>query len=94
LLIATFPSAYNQVEHVTKARLVNGSIYYLTEPEYHGNSADPERGSLVFQIPGWAILDDCRAAGFAQAEILFRFVPLRGITGAEIAGVLVMRCRK
>lgn len=94
VLIATFPFGYNQLEHVIKARLTGGAIEYLATPEYHGNPVDPERGSLVFQIPGWSVLEDCRAAGFRHAEIVFVSSPQRGITGAELAGVHILRCRK
>lgn len=93
VMLSTFPFSYQQ-ESVTKARLVGGAIEYLTEPEYHGNPAEPEKGSLVFQIPGWNILDAARAAGFVRAEMVFVSSFERAITGAEIAGVFVMRCYK
>jgi len=31
---------------------------------------DPELGSLVFTIPGWDIIPNCREAGFARAEMI------------------------
>jgi hypothetical protein len=57
------------------------------EAEYHENPVDPERGSLVFQIPGWDILDRVREAGFARAEMHFVTSHRRGICGAELAGL-------
>lgn len=93
-LFATFPFRCNDYEHTVKARVVNAAIEYLDAPEYHGNPVDPVRGSLVFQVPGWQILDDCRAAGFGRAEFVFVSSPYRGITGTEYAGVHVLRCRK
>jgi len=93
VMLSTFPFSFRQ-ESETKARLVSGQIEYLTEPEYHGNPAEPEKGSLVFQIPGWDILDAAHAAGFAPAEMVFLSSFERAITGAEIAGVFVMRCYK
>ena len=64
------------------------------EPDYHDNPAEPESGSLVFETPGWNILDTARDAGFAKAELVLVSGMRRGITSAEIAGVLVLRCYK
>lgn len=94
VMLATFPFTFRQLGE-TKARLVEGGeIEYLTEPEYHSNPADLQGGSLVFHVPGWDILDDARRAGFTIAEMVLVSGLERGITGAEIAGVFVMRCRK
>lgn len=91
VMLSTFPFSWNTYESVVKARLVGGSVEYLTDPEYHGNPVDPEGGSLVFTIPGWDILDMCRAAGFRKAEMVFLSSARRGITAADIAGVNVLR---
>ena len=90
VMLSTFPFSY-RYESVIKARLVNGKIEHLTEPEYHGNPAEPENGSLVFEIPGWGVLDIARDSGFAQAEMVLVSSIEKGITGAEFAGILVMR---
>jgi len=68
--IGTIPFAYGQNESVVKAKLEKGKVRLLTEPEYHGNPVD-KRGSLVFEIPGWDILDRARAIGFKEALVKY-----------------------
>jgi SAM-dependent methyltransferase len=92
VMIATFPFTFLQETQV-KARFEAGGIVHLMEPEYHGNPIDPEAGSLVFQVPGWDILDLCRAAGFRRAEMIFISSAARGIVGARFAGGLVLRAQ-
>jgi SAM-dependent methyltransferase len=88
LFVGTVPFAYNSEKTVVRSRLVNGAVEHLMSPEYHGNPADPSRGSLVFEVPGWNILDRLRSAGFKDA--MMRFIATRyGISGAEIAGIFV-----
>ncbi len=91
LMLSTFPFSFRR-ESIVKARLVGRQIEHLTDPEFHGNPAEPDKGSLVFAIPGWDILDVARTAGFAAAEMVFLSSVERGITGAEIAGIFVLRC--
>ena len=93
VMLSTFPFAY-RYENIVKARLVDGVVEHLMEPEYHGNPAEPEKGSLVFEIPGWQILDTARDAGFSRSEMIFLSSLEKGITGAEIAGILVFRCHR
>jgi hypothetical protein len=93
VMIATVPFCYGNRATTRKAWFVDGKLQYAGEPEYHGNPVDP-KGSLVFQIPGWDILDMCRHAGFREASMQFISSHIRGITGAEIAGVLVLRAAR
>jgi SAM-dependent methyltransferase len=88
--IATFPFAYNTYETSLRATIQEGEIIHLATPEYHGNPVDPQ-GSLVFQVPGWDVLDMCRVAGFAHAEKIFISSVPRGVTGAEVAGVFLLK---
>lgn len=67
--IGTVPFAPNSSETIVKARLVDGKIEHLTEPEYHGNPTRPEDGSLVFSIPGWDLLETMLDVGFSRASI-------------------------
>jgi SAM-dependent methyltransferase len=90
VMLSTFPFSF-RYESIVKAALVNGVVEYFTEPEYHGNPAEPEKGSLVFEIPGWQILDSARAAGFAVSHMVFMSSHRKAITGAEIAGIFVLR---
>lgn len=94
IMISTIPFIYTQHKTIEKAKLVDGKIEHFGEPEYHGNPIDPEGGSLVFNLPGWDIIERCRAAGFSDAAMIFVADTERAITGAEIAGVHVLRCVK
>ena len=91
VMLSTFPFTF-YYESEVRARLVDGRIEHLMEPEYHGNPAEPESGSLVFEIPGWNILDTAKDAGFARAELVFVSGMKRAITGAEVGGIFVLRC--
>lgn len=93
VMLSTFPFSF-RYENIVRARMAEGGIEHLTEPEYHGNPAEPEKGSLVFAIPGWQVLEAARSAGFGRAEMVFLSSIEKGITGAEIAGILILRCYK
>jgi hypothetical protein len=64
------------------------------EPEFHGNPVDPEKGSLVYQIPGWDLLDQARSAGFAQPVIHWINAPGFGVVSQETPGVMVLAARR
>ncbi|TKR30780.1 methyltransferase domain-containing protein [Luteimonas gilva] len=66
-LALTVPFYEYQSENVRIARLdARGRIEHLGEPEFHG---DPIRGGVpCFHHFGWALLDDMREAGFADAQ--------------------------
>jgi len=94
-LIASMPFAYGHEQTTIKARIKDGAIEYLAPPEYHGNPMDAAGGSLVFQIPGWAILQDARKAGFDDAKIVFWSSAQRGFAGdATLGGILLLVARK
>ena len=91
VLLATFPFAYSNEQTMVKAWFSpEGQLQYNGEPEYHGNPVDP-KGSLVFQIPGWDIVETCRQAGFRHAAMEFISSASRGITGTEIGGLFILR---
>lgn len=90
-LLGTVPFAWEARETDIRARLdATGRVVHLAPPEYHGNPVDPEGGSLVFQIPGWDLLDRCRSAGFRRASILFVGSARHGICSGAIPGVFVL----
>lgn len=94
-LIATFPFAVTSENSIVKARLsASGTIEYLTEPEYHGNPVAPENGALVYQIPGWDILQRARDAGFDVVEIRLRVSARYGVLAEGINGILIMTAEK
>jgi SAM-dependent methyltransferase len=100
-LISTFPFAYNSRHAIVKARHRPGSqpgraseTDLLTEAEYHGDPVHPERGSLVYQIPGWDILDQARRAGLSDPLIHWIASPSYGIVGQELPAVMVLVARR
>jgi Methyltransferase domain len=88
--LATFPFRYEDVDTEPRAVLEHGQIRHLGEPEYHGNPVDPSGGSLVFQVPGWDIVARARAAGFAEAHIVFWSSHCRALTDSTVAGIFVL----
>lgn len=92
-LIATVPFMYGSDSSTVRARLNGDAVEYLAEPEFHGNPVSDD-GSLVFTLPGWDLLDDCRHAGFATASIVACSSSRYAITGAEIACVFVLTAVK
>jgi SAM-dependent methyltransferase len=92
-LISTFPFLALNEESVIRARLVNGKIEHLMEPEYHGNPVDL-RGSLVFEIPGWNIARRVRQAGFTTATFVWVQSVDCGILASGYGGIIVLVARK
>jgi len=92
--IATFPFHWENDETLVHARLVEGTVEHLLPPEYHGNPVDPDGGSLVFQIPGWDILERCRQAGFADAVMGFYSSGPAGITSRDLPGIFVLEAER
>lgn len=91
-LIATFPFAAGSETLIQRAVLEDGVVKHLIEPpEYHGNPVRPDEGALVFQVPAWDILDQCRNAGFGSAQMLYIADAERGIMQAELDGLFVLR---
>jgi len=93
-LIATFPFRIKFEETKDCARLeASGEISYLEPPEYHGNPVD-SKGSLVFQVPGWDIIESVRSAGFHDAYMTFYCSMRYGILASGVNGVMVLNARK
>jgi SAM-dependent methyltransferase len=91
ILLSTFPFLQNRRDSIIKARmLADGSIQYLTEPEYHGNPVDPSGGSLVFQVPAWDIIDLCLDVGFSRANIILLSSRKSGIIARDYPGIFLL----
>lgn len=88
-LISTFPFNIGNEESVVKARLEDDGIRYLTAPEYHGNPVDPN-GSLVFEIPGWNILDRARGAGWSKVEMVYETSVHHGVVSSGFSGIFTL----
>lgn len=87
VLISTFPFAMGSYETLVKARLGPSGPEFLIDPEYHGDPMNPQ-GALVFQIPGWDIIDTARRLDFADAQFVFHSSSGRGITSSDLSGIL------
>lgn len=90
VVLATVPFLVMEQKTRQCARLSNGHVEYLCSPEYHQDPLS-EEGALVFQIPGWDLLDSFRKAGFASAKMVFIASQRQGIIGGDISGVMVLR---
>lgn len=91
-LVASCPLAFGQYESIVKARRDpdTGTIDFLSEPDYHGDPVRPEQGAVVFQIPGWDLLDQLKHAGFSDAAFHLVCSWKHGVLGHDIPGVLVL----
>ncbi len=95
-LLATVPFAYGRYEHVIKARWRGEGVEpeLLGEPEWHGDPVHPQQGSLVYQIPGWELLDQLRAAGFRDAALHAVSSTTYGVLGQELPIVFVLVAKR
>ncbi|WP_157665448.1 class I SAM-dependent methyltransferase [Cyanobium sp. NIES-981] len=91
-LLATCPMAFGQKEHIVKAQRnrETGELELFGVAETHGDPLRPEEGSLVYQIPGWAMLDELRAAGFSDVMLHHVTSWKHGVLGSDLPGVLVL----
>lgn len=90
-LLATVPFLQSAETSRRKAALgPDGRVEYITEPEYHGNPVDPAGGSLVFELPGWDVLDRLRDAGFKTATVRAVGSMPRGIVARDMMFVLML----
>ena len=95
-VLATFPMAFGQREAVVKARWNPGTgrADVIGEPDFHGDPIRPDRGSLVYQIPGWDLLDQARASGFHTTVMHCVTSWKYGVLGGDISGVLVLEAQR
>ncbi len=96
VLIATFPFAYGRRESIIKARHRGLDLppEIFGEPEYHGNPVEPEAGSLVYQVPGWDILDLLSELGFSDVSFQGIHSISYGVIAAEIPELLLLVARR
>jgi SAM-dependent methyltransferase len=91
--IGTHPLRFMDQDSERRAQIIEGELVHLKEPEYHGNPVDAERGSLVFETPGWDIVARARKAGFRHAHMRFIASERHGIL-SENTGVFVFCAQK
>ena len=95
-LLSTFPLAFGQQESIKKAlyNTATGESVLIGEAEYHGDPVRPQAGSLVYRIPGWEVLDQLQAAGFADVAIHHIVSWKHGVLGSDLPGVLVVEAQR
>lgn len=71
----------------------SGKTLHLMEPEYHGDPMN-EGGVLVFELPGWDLIERARNAGFCDVFMKFMVSSTYGVLSEHIGGVLVFCCQK
>lgn len=66
-----FTAPFNPLsqDHLIRAKVENGQIIHILEPEMHGDPVTGE-GILCFQHFGWAIAEELRSVGFSNVEAL------------------------
>lgn len=90
----TVPFAFFEHRSIVRARLnEHGGIDHILDPEYHGDPMN-EGGVLVFETPGWDIIDRAKAAGFSDAYMNFVISKENGILSEHVGGVFVFCCIK
>ncbi len=68
-LLFSVPFDINQEKNLIRARIKDGKIIHLVEPEYHGDSISSQ-GCLSFYTFGWQLLQELREIGFNHVYIL------------------------
>lgn len=91
--ISTHPFRMMHEDSLVKAAIVDNCLVNLTEPEYHDNPTDPSGGSLVFEVPGWDIIERTRDAGFSEVHMRFISSQKFGILTQQL-GVFVLCSKK
>lgn len=89
--IGTAPLTMTETGTV-RTKLIDGELHFLLEPEYHGDPFN-DGGSLVFELPGWDILQRARDAGFSQAHMRFIISRRYGCVSSE-GGIFVFCFQK
>lgn len=95
-LLATCPLAFGQQASIIKARYDpdRQAVQLIGDAEYHGDPIRPESGSLVYQIPGWDVLEQLKRAGFADVAIHHIASWKHGVMGSDLPGVLVIEAQR
>lgn len=55
--------------HSIRARIENGNVVHILEPEWHGDPVTGE-GILCFQHFGWQVVEDLKGVGFSRVRAL------------------------
>jgi SAM-dependent methyltransferase len=67
----TAPFRLDAKETIVRATMAaNGDVTHHVPPEIHGNPTNPGGGALCYRHFGWSYLNDLRAAGFRETEVI------------------------
>ncbi|MCT0218456.1 class I SAM-dependent methyltransferase [Synechococcus sp. CS-1329] len=94
--VGTLPFAYGQQQSVIKAHHRGDGLdpEVIGIAEIHGNPIDEDGGSLVYQIPGWELLDQLEAIGFRDPALHAVHSSGYGVVSADIPEILVLVARR
>jgi SAM-dependent methyltransferase len=90
--IGTCPFRDTSYSSEKRSILRDGNTVYLEKPEWHGDPLT-KSGSLVFEVPGWDILDRAKSIGFSETTWRFIHSITFGIL-SKLCGVFVLCLRK
>ncbi|WP_127903576.1 class I SAM-dependent methyltransferase [Solirhodobacter olei] len=65
----TAPFVTGRNEHIIRAKITDGKVVHILEPEWHGDPIKNE-GILCFQHFGWSLIDELSDCGFCNVEAL------------------------
>jgi len=68
-LLFSVPFDINKKDNLIRARIKNGIVEHLVEPEYHGDPVS-NKGCLSYYTFGWQLLDELREIGFSKVYLL------------------------
>jgi SAM-dependent methyltransferase len=95
MLISSFPFNVNRVETRLKASISERcELVHHEPPEYHGNPANPEARSLVFQLPGWDIVPQLTSLGCEEAHFSMVASSRFGVVSDHTLGPFVLIATK
>ena len=90
-LLASFPFDTSLARTLRRASIRgDGSVEHHLPPEFHGDPV-ADGGCLCFQVFGWDVLDELRAAGFSGADVAFYWSAERGYLGPNQLLVIASR---
>ncbi|MGQ0799499.1 MAG: class I SAM-dependent methyltransferase [Pseudomarimonas sp.] len=94
LLLLTAPFSMQLAKTNIRARMhASGQIEHILPPQYHGDPLSSD-GVLCFQDFGWDLLDDFRAAGLDDLQVISCCSPAFGYLGAAQPFVVGWRSAK
>jgi SAM-dependent methyltransferase len=83
VLLMTIPFCVFHDKNVERARMENGRVVHVMPPVCRENPSEPD-GSLVFTDFGWEVLDQIRAVGFTEVEVLLYWSMVYGHLGGPL----------